>query len=1527
VPTITTDTQGTTGHTAQEIGKRPLVNAFPTAVANLEFIETDEFGNQAHDACSVGGIASINGQPDPQILERGLLALASQGHRSAFAADLKSGDGAGILINYSQDRNSRFVKYLRESNGLLDPNATVSAGQFFLPTDPLARAACERIIEETLKKRGLINNAWRDVEVDASVVGVIADESRPHIRQIVIENTAKKNDKELERILKEARSEIEARVRTEVPAAQRRFGVSSLSTKFIIYKALVAPDKLEMFYKHDLSPESRDEIVSNMVLYHTRYATNIAVSWNAVHPNTDGLAHNGEINTDKSTIPKFVSRVIRFYSARFDSRIANEIRIVPPDVADSGRLSAQLGLLTGAGWDLIRAFRFLMPPPLKKTDPKPFQNYVAVTHAVDDPSDGPATIAATDGDKVLFGGDRNAERPGRWVIIRAPEKPDMLVVGSEMGTALHSDDVLVREGIIGPGETVAVDLVNGQFMDVQDVQRHLSEEHPWAVWRKQIEYFNPGKLVDESEIAKIKRVRERGLDGLPPDLSKKLSAVGASAEDVNEAMGALTETAQELVYSMGDNSPPAFLSNVYRRFSAYLRQEFAQVTNPPTDPKREINAFDITVCLGNRGNIIDANPDSSNRREFDLIKLEGPFLTKAEFVQLRRRFEKKKWKVETFDCTFDPREWENLEAHIDRIAAQVVEAAQRGVGQIVLSHAQQNTDHAVIPSALILSAVNTALSRAHLRHAVSLHMEAGDVFDTWDSSAAVSSGADTVVPINAEETILYQYTHDAVTHTHTVYEAIKNSKQGHHNGLKENMSKMGVGTLNSYRGGHFYGALGLSRKLVEKYMPGVSSPISGLDISQLGFEIANRHYNAYQGNIDILPNGGFIHIGLGDVNGISKDRIAKLEKAIDENSQVAFREFSEANHKRGLRTIVEFDGENIVSKRVKDLNYLQDLYDVRYGAEPLSSAEIKDTAARIAAQLFATAPMSHGALGSESVTALNIAMNELGAMSSTGEGGEDKNLPPERKAKHKQVASARFGVDVHYIIDATELQIKIAQGAKPGQGGQVAGVKVTEEIASIRGSTEGVPLISPPPHHDIYSIEDLAQLIYTLKQVNPSANISVKLVSNPGIGTIAAGVVKAGAKDIHVSGYDGGTGAAPLTSIKYTGYPWQLGVSDVYQTLTAQGLMVEGITITTDGNFRTGRDIRNAIALGANRIQFGTVSLIALGCKLLRQCHMNTCGQGIATQDEKYRKRFMFEEGADNSREARIRRGADRVKTLMLLMAQDYLNEIAKLGDPTIRSSDELHGRKDIFVQTYREDPEIATKVKSVDLDLLFRKPEPPAILDSIRRSAADAAHEKSYSFDERFIHDHLDELELKEATNDNSVQAQFDFTVSNQDRCVGTALSGELARRRKEGKKYNPIKLNLHGFGGQGLGVFLIDGVTIKLDGAGTQIAGSANDYVGEMLSGGTLIVAPAANENGRIAIGNTALYGARNGEAYFMGDAGQRFAVRNSGADAVLEGRCGDNGCEYMTNGFVAIMGGIGDNFCRWYDRWCGLCSRRRK
>ncbi len=1384
------------------------------------------------DACGVGLVAALDGEPKREIVDMAISALKAVWHRGAVAADGKTGDGAGLLVNIPQALFRRFVARMGRSPA----DSDLCAGMIFLPrTNFGAQDQCRTIVETEIIGAGFNVYGWRQVPVDASRLGVRANLVRPEIEQVLFCDQRGRAKDDLERALYLVRRRIEQRVSE---ANLPDFYIASLSARSIIYKGMFLAEEIDGFYL-----DLRDErFVSSVAIFHQRYSTNTFPEWRLAQP-FRMLAHNGEINTLKGNRNWMKSHEIRMASSVFGDEGEWVKPVIRPGASDSAALDQVFELLVRAGRSGPMAKALLIPEAWAKRAAvmKPeWQALYGYCNAVMEPWDGPAAIAAYDGRWAVAGVDRNGLRPLRYAIT----KDGVLAVGSETGMCpLGAREVLTR-GALEPGRMIAFDTEELRFYEQDEILDYLAGKHPYTEWLEN---------VVELEGAIGPGPEDRLFAG--EDLIRRQAAAGMTLEDLDLVLRPMAETGKEAIGSMGDDAPIAVLSDEYRPLSHYFRQNFSQVTNPPIDPLREAGVMSLNTRFKNLGNIL-----ASDKTQTDVFVLESPILTNGMYERLCGLLDQK---IARIDCCYDAAQASGdgaaLKEALARIRTEAAEAVRDGAGIIILSDEAQGPAHTPVPMILAAGGVHTHLTKVGRRSFCSIIVRAAECMDAHYTAVLVGVGATAVSPYLAFDSIADAQA-KGVYGDLTLGQCVYNYKCALEAGLMKIISKMGISVISSYRGGCNFEALGLSRGLVEEFFPGMTSRISGIGFSGIEKRTAALRQRAY-GGAATLPVGGFYRQRTrGERHILNARLVSDLQKAVRENDAAAFNRFVNML-------------DNQAPAQVRDLLRPQPL-----GAA-IDVAEVEPMEA--IRRRFVTPGMSLGALSPEAHGALNIAMNRIGAKSVSGEGGEVPEryslLPNGDNANSaiKQVASGRFGVTADYLNHCEELEIKVAQGAKPGEGGQLPGFKVTEFIARLRHATPGVTLISPPPHHDIYSIEDLAQLIYDLKQINPRARVCVKLVSAGGIGAIAAGVAKAKADVILISGHVGGTGASPQTSIKFAGSPWELGLAEAHQVLTLNELRGQ-VTLRTDGGLRTGRDIVVAAMLGAEEFGVGTIALVALGCLMVRQCHSNTCPVGVCTQDEDLRRRFT---GA-----------ADHVVNLMTFIAEDVRRHLAALG---AKSLDDIIGRSDLLDQVSRG---------SADLDDLDLNPI-LARIDSGAcppRSTRKGRIEVSDTLDQR-IRPALD------AFFQFGERQSLTLPVRNTDRTIGARLSSEIVRTMKDRKlSADHLTLRLKGSAGQSLGAFSVNGLKLIVD-------GDANDYVGKGLSGATIVVRPTQESPLRMdqaIIGNTCLYGATSGALYASGRAGGRFAVRNSGATAVVEG-CSANGCEYMTGGVVVILGPIGFNF----------------
>lgn len=1391
---------------------------------------------QERDACGVGVVAALDGQPKRSVVLAGIEALSNIWHRGAVDADGKTGDGAGIHVEIPQD----FFIDAIHSAGDHCIRGRIAVGMVFLSrTDLAAQEHGRQIIEKEILDFGYGIYGWRQVPVDARYIGEKANETRPEIEQIMIRNLLEHDDAEFERDLYIIRRRIEK------AAAQAHLDlyVCSLSCRSVIYKGMFLAENLTDFY-----PDLLDErFVSRFAIYHQRYSTNTFPTWKLAQPFRK-IAHNGEINTLSGNVNWMSAHEARFSAPELDAYMDDLKPVVQVAGSDTAALDNVFELLTFAGRDAPMAKSLLVPASAgansaMSPEVRAFFRYC---HAVIEPWDGPAALCATDGRWVIAGLDRAGLRPLRYSLT----KDGLLIVGSETGMVRVADENLQCRGRLGPGQTLALDLDEGRFYPSEEVLALLSSRHDFAGWVRNIRNLAP-VMDDVSE-------------PLPLDadiLRRHQIAVSQTYEELETILHPMVANASEAIGSMGDDTPLQVLSQHYRGLAHYFRQGFSQVTNPPIDSLRETRVMSLVTRLGKLGNILD-----ESEKQCRLLQLPSPVLTNGEFEALYTECDGKSALI---DCTFpiDSQEEKGEEAALrqalNHIRLEAGKAVRSGCSHLFLSDRNSGAGRVAVPMILAIAAVHVHLIRQNLRTFTSLNVQAASLFDVHGIAVCIGVGATTVNPWLAQESIADRLRRGLFGKM-SLREAVLRYRKAVDKGLLKIMSKAGISVVSAYRGGYNFEAIGLSRALVAEFFPGMPSRISGIGLPGIARNILRAHRLAWRHpKAAALPVGGRYKLRMnGETHSFSAPVVHLLQTAVTANSYRLYRHYVEA-----------LEAQPPVS--------LRDLLDFRPAARSIDVEEVEGLT-QIRRRLVAPG-ISLGALSPEAHETLAIAMNRIGAKSDSGEGGEDPARAQPRpngdnaSSAIKQVASGRFGVTAEYLNSCREIEIKVAQGAKPGEGGQLPGFKVTELIARLRHATPGVTLISPPPHHDIYSIEDLAQLIYDLKQINPEATVTVKLVARTGIGTIAAGVAKAKADAILVSGHSGGTGASAQSSIHYTGLPWEMGLSEAHQVLMLNRLR-HRLVLRVDGGIKTGRDVVIAAMLGAEEFGIGTAALVAMGCIMVRQCHSNTCPVGVCVQDEELRQKF---EGSP-----------EKVINLFTLIAEDVRHILARLG---MRSLQEVIGRTDLLRQVSRGSEEL----DDLDLNALLVQADPG---EYARYCTREGRNDVPDTLDARIVADAEPLFERRE-------KLHLHYTVRNTHRAVGTRVSSLITR--KFGMHSLPeghLTLSLRGSAGQSLGAFAVRGLRIEVE-------GDANDYVGKGLSGAMIILRPGTGmgpvktQNNAI-IGNTVLYGATSGSLFAAGQAGERFAVRNSGAVAVIEG-CGSNGCEYMTGGTVIVLGEIGDNF----------------
>jgi glutamate synthase (NADPH/NADH) large chain/glutamate synthase (ferredoxin) len=1383
-----------------------------------------------HSSCGVGLVVAINGKASRKVVEHGIDALKAVWHRGAVDADGKTGDGAGIHV---QIPVRFFYDQVRRTGHDPDQKALMAVGQVFLPrTDFGAQERCRTIVETEVLRMGHYIYGWRHVPVNTEVLGEKANATRPEIEQILVKDTKGLSEEAFERELYVIRRRIEkAALAAQIPGLY----FASFSCRSIIYKGMMLAEQVAVFY-----PDLMDErFESAFAIYHQRYSTNTFPQWALAQP-FRMLAHNGEINTLKGNVNWMRSHEIRMASGTFGEAAEDIKPIIPAGTSDSGALDSVFEVLVRAGRSAPMAKTMLVPEAWSKqtTDmPKAWADMYAYCNAVMEPWDGPAALAMTDGRWVCGGLDRNGLRPLRYVVTG----DGLLIAGSEAGMVPVDETVVREKGALGPGQMIAVDIQKGKLYHDREIKDKLASAQPFGAWIE--------KVVELNTL--LRDVPEKALfEGA--DLRKRQIAAGYTLEELEQVLAPMAEDGKEMVASMGDDTPAAVLSSQYRPLSHYFRQNFSQVTNPPIDSLREARVMSLKTRFGNLKNVLD---ESSSQTE--ILVLESPFIANAEFEVMVAQFG---GQVAMIDCTFSAGH-DALRLGLERIRAEAEDAVRSGAGHIVLTDQHQGEGRVAMPMILATSAVHSWLTRKGLRTFCSVNVRSAECIDPHYFAVLIGCGATTVNAYLAQDSIADRVKRGLIEGS--LIDAMRRYRDAIDAGLLKIMSKMGISVISSYRGGLNFEAVGLSRAMVAEYFPGMQSRISGIGVAGIQQEMEEVHAKGWRGGADVLPVGGFYKARRsGEKHAWEAQTMHMLQSACDRASYDLWKQYSAA-------------------MRANPPIHIRDLLDIKPNGKPVPLEEVESiTSIR---KRFVTPGMSLGALSPEAHKTLNVAMNRIGAKSDSGEGGEDPaHFTPEANgdnpsAKIKQVASGRFGVTAEYLNACEELEIKVAQGAKPGEGGQLPGIKVTKLIARLRHSTPGVTLISPPPHHDIYSIEDLAQLIYDLKQINPRAKVTVKLVSSSGVGTIAAGVAKAKADVILISGHNGGTGASPATSIKYAGLPWEMGLTEAHQVLSMNRLR-ERITLRTDGGLRTGRDIVMAAMMGAEEYGIGTAALIAMGCIMVRQCQSNTCPVGVCTQNEALRQKFTG--------------SAEKVVNLITFYAQEVREILAQIG---ARSMDEIIGRADLLTQVSRG----AAHLDDLDLNPLL------ITVDGAEKIVYDRSKPRNA------VTDTLDADIVKDGARffEDGEKMQLSYAVRNTHRTIGTRASSHIVKRFGMRNTLQPdhLTVKLTGSCGQSLGAFAAPGLKL-------EVMGDANDYVGKGLSGGIITVRPpmssplVAAEN--TIIGNTVLYGATDGYLFAAGRAGERFAVRNSGAKVVVEG-CGSNGCEYMTGGVAVILGRIGANF----------------
>ncbi|UOF88663.1 glutamate synthase large subunit [Fodinisporobacter ferrooxydans] len=1388
-----------------------------------------------HDACGIGFIANLKGIASHEMVQNGLTMLIRLEHRGAQGSDPETGDGAGIMTQIPHDF---FRKALAKEKIDLPVQGKYGVGMLFLPLDPMQRANAEKQLESIIAAEGQQLLGWRTVPLDDSKIGKTAKESKPCIRQVFIgASEGTKDAMAFERKLYIIRKQFEI-------MAHKGVYVCSMSSRTIVYKGLLTPNQLTDFYR-DLQDQAYTSAFS---IVHSRFSTNTFPSWERAHPNRY-LIHNGEINTLQGNINWMQAREQMFQSEVFGADIQKVLPIIDMEGSDSAVLDNCFEFFYLAGRSLPHVAMMMIPEPwdqdAQMSDPK--KAFYEYHSCLMEPWDGPTAISFTDGKQIGAILDRNGLRPARYYVTN----DDTIIFASEVGVLDVPEETIIRKGRLSPGRMLLVDLEEGRIIADEEIKEQVAKQYPYREWLDQ-------SLLSIADLPAAKATAD--LDD--KTIFQLQKAFGYTQEELQKNLAPMVSEHKDPISSMGIDTPLAVLSDRSQLLYNYFKQSFAQVTNPPIDAIREECVVSTMTTLGAEGNLLATDPNSCRK-----IRLEQPILADEEFAKLVQN-PYPEFKVKTLSILFPVADGEQqLEKALHAVFAQADKAIAEGHTLLVLSDRGINQDLAAIPALLVVSGLHHHLVASGTRTKVSMIVESGEPRDVHQFSMLIGYGADAIYPYLALATLkelIHGNVLQGVTHSEAVQAFISTATKG----VVKVMSKMGISTIQSYRGAQIFEAIGISTTVIDRYFTRTSSQISGIDLATIAKESLIRHEQAYHSESakDQLDVGTELQWRRnGEHHAFNPTTVHTLQRACRQEDYEQFKTYTKMANE-------------------EQLAFLRNLFDFRTDRTPVPIDEVESVES--ICQRFKTGAMSYGALSQEAHEALAIAMNRLGGKSNSGEGGEDaKRFVPDangdsRRSGIKQVASGRFGVSSYYLVNADELQIKMAQGAKPGEGGQLPGNKVYPWIAEVRGSTPGVGLISPPPHHDIYSIEDLAQLIYDLKNSNPSARISVKLVSKAGVGTIAAGVAKGLADVIVISGHEGGTGASPRTSIKHAGMPWELGLAETHQTLLLNQLR-DRVVLETDGKLMTGRDVIMAALLGAEEFGFATAPLVAMGCVMARVCHLDTCPAGVATQNPELRKKFKGE--------------PEHVVTFMRFIAQEVREIMAELG---FRTVEEMVGRSDVLIVSERV--KTHWKAKYLDLSTLLHQPDVAAEVGRYHQHKQD--HKLEETLDRREI------LKRCQPALDGKTPVEVNLPIKNSDRVAGTILGSEVSKRfGADGLPEDTIRLNFKGSAGQSFGAFVPKGITLTLE-------GDANDYVGKGFSGGKMIVYPPANatfvpeEN--TSIGNVAFYGATAGEAYIRGRAGERFCVRNSGIHAVVEG-IGDHGCEYMTGGRVVILGQVGKNF----------------
>ncbi|MEZ8929916.1 MULTISPECIES: glutamate synthase large subunit [unclassified Vibrio] len=1376
------------------------------------------------DNCGFGLIAQMEGQPSHKLVRTAISALDRMTHRGGIAADGKTGDGCGLLLQ----KPDSYLRIIAEENNF-KLGKQYAVGMIFFSQDPIKAQSAQDIVNKELAQETLTVAGWRVVPTNTDVLGPIAKDSVPNIQQVFISAPAGWRERDIERRLYIARRRIEKQITED-----KDFYICSLSTQVMVYKGLCMPADLPRFYLDlaDLRMESA------ICLFHQRFSTNTQPRWPLAQP-FRYLAHNGEINTIEGNRQWAKARAYKF-----SSPLLPDLQTAAPFVnetgSDSSSLDNMLDLFLAGGMDVFRAMRMLVPPAWQNhpdMDPE-LRAFYDFNSKHMEPWDGPAGIVLSDGRYAACNLDRNGLRPARYVIT----KDNLITLASEVGIWNYAPDEVAEKGRVGPGELLVIDTRRGKLWQSNEIDNDLKGRHPYKEWMdKNVHKLTPFSALADDQVGK------RNFDDDTLKTYQKQFAM--SNEESDQVLRVLGDMGQEAVGSMGDDTPMAVLSSKERLITDYFRQKFAQVTNPPIDPLREKHVMSLATSIGQEMNVFCETDGHAYRVTFD-----SPVLLYSDMQQLLQ-LNQKHYGHTILSMHYDPAE-KDLEQAINDLCDRAVQDVRDGAVLVVLSDKGLEKGKLPVPAAMAVGAVQTRLADNNLRCDANIVVETATARDPHQFAVLLGFGATAVYPYLAYEALGKMLEEGSLDKDYRT--ALQNYQNGINKGLYKIMSKMGISTIASYRCSQLFEAVGLHTDVVDLCFRGVTTRIQGASFSDFQQDIYNLSRKAWTKRKPLEHGGLLKYVHGGEYHAYNPDVVSTLQTAVKTGETSDYQSFAKQVNARPAAM-------------------LRDLMSLKKADQPLPLEQVEPSSDLF--KRFDSAAMSIGALSPEAHEALAMAMNRLGGYSNSGEGGEDpRRFGTDRNSRIKQIASGRFGVTPHYLTNADVLQIKVAQGAKPGEGGQLPGHKVTAEIAKLRYSVQGVTLISPPPHHDIYSIEDLAQLIFDLKQVNPNALVSVKLVSEPGVGTIATGVAKAYADLITISGYDGGTAASPLTSVKYAGCPWELGLAETQQALVANGLRHK-IRLQVDGGLKTGLDVIKGAILGAESFGFGTAPMVAMGCKFLRICHLNNCATGVATQDETLRREYF--KGLP-----------DMVVNYFTGLADEVRQYLAELG---VEKLTDLIGRTDLLEAVQG----LTAKQSKLDLSSILEAPVSPEG-HPLFWTEPNAPFDKA-QLNQQILDDAIDAIEKRQSTS-------LYYNVINTDRSIGARISGEIAKRYgNQGMAGSPIKLYLDGTAGQSFAVWNAGGVELYL-------TGDANDYVGKGMAGGKVVIKPhqgtAFTCNEATIIGNTCLYGATGGKLFAAGTAGERFGVRNSGTVAVIEG-AGDNACEYMTGGIVAILGATGVNF----------------